>query len=85
MRAVCDGAIWAGKSRPALLGSRTALCKMQTETTLLLYKFRLFGQNERRKLTFRERIRKKTKNKKQKQNKKRKEKARWSYDKMLIH
>ena len=49
MRAVRDGAIRAGKSRLALLGLRTALCEMRTETTLLLYKSRLFGQNERRK------------------------------------
>ena len=30
MRAVRDGASWAGKSRPALLWSRTALGEMQT-------------------------------------------------------
>ena len=30
MRAVHDGASRAGKSRPALLGSRTALCEMRT-------------------------------------------------------
>ena len=34
MRAVCD----VGESRPVLLASRTALCQMRTETTLLLYK-----------------------------------------------
>ena len=53
MGAVRDGASRAGKSRPALLGSQTALCEMQTETTLLLYKSRLFGQNERGEWTFR--------------------------------
>ena len=37
------------KSLSALLGSRTALCEMRTETTLLPYKSRLFGQNKRRK------------------------------------
>ena len=53
MRAVRDGASRSGKSRPALLGSRTALIrgfysagKKRTKTTLLLYKSRLFGQNE---------------------------------------
>ena len=39
MRAVRDGSSRAAlKSRPALVGSRTALCEMRTETTLLLYK-----------------------------------------------
>ena len=49
VRVVRDGVSRAGKSRPALLGSRTALCEMRTETTLLLHKSRLFGQNERSK------------------------------------
>ena len=56
MKAVRNGTSTAGKSRPALLGSRTALGEMRTETILLLYKSRLFDQNERRKLTFRQRI-----------------------------
>ena len=47
MRAVRDDASRAGKSRPALPGSRTALREMRTETTLLQFKSRLFGQFER--------------------------------------
>ena len=53
MRAVRDGSSRAGKSHPALLGLRpsygdfiNSACKMRTKTTLLLYKSRLFGQNE---------------------------------------
>ena len=47
MRAVRDGASRSGKSRPALLGSRiNSAGNMRTKTTLLLYKSRLFGQNE---------------------------------------
>ena len=46
MRAIRDGVSRAGKSCLALLGLRTALCEMQTETTLLLCKSWLFGQNE---------------------------------------
>ena len=48
---------------------------MQTKTTLLLYKSRLFGQSERLKWTFRIWLPDK---------KKKKGKGRWSYDKMLI-
>ena len=46
MRAVRDGSSRAAlKSRPALVGSRTALCERRTETTLLRYKSQLLGQN----------------------------------------
>ena len=48
MRAIRDGASRDRKSRSALLGSRSALHEMRTETILLLYKSRRFGQNERK-------------------------------------
>ena len=47
MRAIRDGASRDRKSRSALLGSRT-VHEMRTETILLLYKSRRFGQNERK-------------------------------------
>ena len=76
MRAVCDGTTMAAKSHPALLG--LWLCEMRTETTLLLYKSWLFGQNERHKWTFWWRILLPGK------KKKKKGKAQWSNDTMLI-
>ena len=50
--------------------------KMRTETTLLLYKSRLFGQNER--------LSEHSDYPKKKKKKREKGKARWPHDKMLI-
>ena len=77
MRAIRDGASRAGKSCSALLALRTALCEMRTETTLLLYKSWLFGQNEWGKWTLANFITRKKKGGGE-------EKAQWSYDKILI-
>ena len=72
-RAGPEKAVWTCQDhvRPSYGDFINSARKMRTETTLLLYKSRLCGQNERRRWTFR-------------LPEKKKGKARWPHNKMLI-